>query len=310
MIRELRKADGPQVFHLLKTQFPEEEAYLGTRPEGVEKVFRRVFRWDTQFFLALARLFGRPLFRFFLVEEDGKVVATTLLSYGERSGYVSMVVVDPAYRRRGLAQALLERARAATQASGRKYIALDVLAQNTPARTLYERIGYLPLREATFFTRDPDAPLSGAPSPAIRPFRPEDAKPLAEIAQRSLPAPVAEVLPIRAGTIRGSGFGDKILESRTNRWVVDRGHGPEAYLSATVSAATEASHFGNPIVGEGVTSADAAALVRTGIDWCIAGGAPRIVGQVPVANVRGRAALLEGGFHEAIAEWTLYRPTS
>ena len=98
MIRDLRKVDAPRVLEFLQTQFPEEEALLGTRPEGFAKVVHRVFRWDAQLVIRLARLFGRPLFRFFVVEEDGRIVATTLLSFPERSGYVSMVVVDPAYR--------------------------------------------------------------------------------------------------------------------------------------------------------------------------------------------------------------------
>jgi ribosomal protein S18 acetylase RimI-like enzyme len=307
MIRDLKKADAPRVLEFLQTQFPEEESLLGTRPEGFAKVIHRVFRWDAQLVIRLARWFRRPLFRFFVVEEDRRIVATTLLSFPEGSGYVSMVVVDPAHRRRGHAQALLERARATTQATGRSFIALDVLAQNTPARTLYERLGYRPLRESSFVVREPGAPVTGASSSAVRPFRNADARPLTEIARRSVPAEVQEVLPVREASLRPSGFTNRMLESERAAWVVDRGRGPEAYLSATSTLATAAGHCSEPIVGEDADPAQATALVRTAVDWCAAHGSPRIVAQVPTSNVRGRAALQGGGFHDALALWTLYR---
>jgi ribosomal protein S18 acetylase RimI-like enzyme len=311
MIRDLRKADAPRVLEFLKTQFPEEEALMGTRPEGFQKIIQRVFRWDTRFVMRLIRLFGRPAFRFFVVEEDGRIVATTLLSFPERAGWVSMVVVDPAYRRRGHAQALLERARETTQATGRRYIALDVLAQNAPARALYERLGYQPLRETSYMVRTAGTAATGPSSAAsVRPFRDSDAPAVAAIARRVAPPAVQEVHPIRDSAYGRSGFVNRILENRTAAWVVDRGRGPEAYLRAVASPVTFAGHCSEPIVGEDVPATDVAALVWTAVDWCAANGAPQVVSQVPVVNVRGRTALQGGGFHDALTLWTLYRPVA
>lgn len=310
MIRELRKSDASQVFELLKTQFPEEEAIIGTRPEGFQAVIRRAFRWDTRLVLGLLRLFGRRVVDFFVVEEDGRVVATTLLSFPERAGYVSMVVVDPAYRRRGFARELLERARAATQASGRKFIALDVLAQNTPARTLYERIGYRPLREVALLVREPGAGTTDGRPATIRPFRNSDARTLLPLARRSRPPKVEEVLPLQEAALRSSRFVNRVLGGETAAWVVDRGSGPEAYVAAAATPATDAGHCSDPIIGEGVDPVTAIALVRTAVDWLTAHGAPRIVVSVPAANARGRAALQGGGFHDALTLWTLFRPVA
>jgi ribosomal protein S18 acetylase RimI-like enzyme len=310
VIREFRRADANRVFGFLSSYFPEEERILGTRPEGFEKVMRRLFRLDTRFVLGLLSLLGRPVFRFFVDEEDGRVVATTLLTFPERSGYISTVVVDPQYRRRGLAQGLLERARVTALATGRKYVALDVLATNTPARTLYERIGYRPLRESTLLVREPDAALTGGASPSIRPFRRDDGRPLIEIRQRAQPADVAEVLPLRESALRPASFVESVLQSESRAWVIDRGHGAEGYVSASSGGLTTAAHCSDPIIGEGVEGAEAAALVRTMTEWCVARGTPRIVAQVPVSDVRGRAALLGGGFHDALTLWTLYRPVA
>ena len=310
MIRELRKSDGPRVFEMLKVGFPEEEALVGTNPAGFERVMRRMFRWDMQFVLRFLRLLGRPTFRFFVVEEDGKVVATTILSFPEKAGYVSMVMVDPAYRRRGYARDLVEHARVAAQATGRKYMVLGVLRQNAPARALYEKIGYRPLQEGAILAREGPPPAPGVPSASVRPFQPRDASPLVEVARRSIPAEVQEVLPVRATAIRGTHFADRVLESTTTAWVIDRGRGPEAHLSVTVGSITQAGHFSNPIIGDDAAAADVTALVRTAIAWCAARGTTRLAAHVPVANVRGRAALIEGGFHEALADSTLYRPAA
>jgi ribosomal protein S18 acetylase RimI-like enzyme len=310
MIRDLKKADAPRVFEFLTTEFPAEERLIGLRPDGFAKVVQRVFRWDTQFVIRLARLLGRPFFRFLVVEEDHRVVATTVLSFARRAGYLSMVVVDPAYRRRGIAQAILERARVLALAARRPYLVLDVLADNTPARTLYERLGYRPLRENSFLVREPEAERTGGNSPAIRPFRRQDARALVEIARRAAPPLVEDVLPREESALRQSRFSNQVFQSENAAWVIDRGRGPEAYLAATASRATTAGNVSEPIIGESVDAAEAAALVRTAIDWCIAHGAPRILTQVPASNVRGRAALLGGGFHDALTLWTLYRSSS
>jgi len=307
MIRDLRRSDGPRLFELTKLGFPEEEAVLGTTPEGFARVVRRAFRWDTRFLIGLARVLGRPLFRYLVVEENGEVVATTLVSFAERTGHVNSVMVDPAYRRRGLARALLERARELTRAAGRKYITLDVLSENVPARTLYDRIGYRPIWQSGLWVHAAGAPPTAPSSSAVRPFRASDAAALARIAEATRPPEVLEVLPIRAGAIRGSRFVDRMLASTTAAWVVDPGSGPEAHVAATVGAATTAAHFSDPIVGPSAAEPDVAALLATAVGWTAARGAPRIACRVPVTNVRGRAALLGGGFREALTDWTLSR---
>ena len=307
-IRELGKRDAPQVFRFLKTEFPAEEAILGTRPEGFAEIVRRAFRWDARLILGFLRLIGRSAFYFFVVEEDGQVVATTILSYVGPTGYLAMVVVDPKYRRRGFAQALLERARTTAQKDGKRYVALDVLASNAPARALYERAGYGSLRTQSFLAHDHAAVFAGTtPSPAIRPFRPADARALVEIVRRNIPAEVDQVLPTDERQVRGSRLANRVMASESAAWVVDRGRGPEAWIRAVVSQATEAGHLAAPIVGEGVEPALAIELVRTGGAWCRARGVERLAAEIPHENARGRAALDGGGFHEAFQSFTLYR---
>ena len=312
MLRELRPKDSARLYAFLKVNFPEEEALLGTRPEGITKVVQRVFRWDTRILLGLLRLFGRALFRFFVIDENGEIVATTLLSFTARTGYVSMVAVDRGHRRQGLARRLLEQARTTTARRGRKYIALDVLEANTPARTLYSSLGYRPLRARAFFVHEaPEAFLNTPATVAgIRPFQRSDAAPLAEIAQKATPPAVAEVLPFRANELTSPRWLDAILSTQSAAWVLDRGHGPEAYVGASVTAVSEAAHLSSPIVGESVDAESARLLLQTALAWLAAKKPKRVLTLVAEDNVRGRAAIESVGFRSALPALTMYRESA
>ncbi len=309
MIRDVRRSDSPNLFALIDQQFPEESALLGKRPDEFEKIVRRVFRWDTRLVVGLARLFGRPIFRFLIVEADGRPVGMTLVTFPRGSVYVSSVVVDPAHRRRGYAKGMLDEARRTGKRVGRRYVALDVLEANTPARTLYESVGYRTLRARGQFVHGSPAELGAGPSasPAVRPFRRGDASALVELLRRQTPPPVEEVLPTHAGMFLSSRFVNRVLGSQEASWVVDRGHGPEAHVAASVSTATEAAYLTAPLLGESVDAELAGSLLRTAGAWCAARKAPRVLSMVADDNVRGRAALEAAGFQRAFALWTLYR---
>jgi ribosomal protein S18 acetylase RimI-like enzyme len=307
MIRDVRAADAPDLLRFMRDYFPEEQAILGFQPDGFYKVVARVFRWDLRFVLWLLRLFGRRVFRFMVVEEDGHVVATTLLTFPPRAGYISSVAVDSTYRRRGIAKALLEEARVTTQKVGRPYVALDVLDKNAPARALYDALGYRSLRELRMMLCEATGPVPSEPVPGMRAFTKHDTRALVGLAQHATPAEVAEVLPVTGAQFQTSGAVNRALTSESAQWVIDRGHGPEAYIDASRSPAMAAANVGAPILAESVDPATAAALVRAAVSWCTQRGARRIVCQVPLANARAKAALESGGFHEAISVWTLYR---
>ena len=309
ILRELRAKDATDLLEFLQRYFPEEEALLGTRPEGFRKVVRRIFRWDARLVLGVLRSIGRPIFRFFVIEDGGRLVATTLLTYSANAGYVSMVVVDPAYRRRGLARDLLERARAASRKRGKRFVALDVLEANTPARALYERIGYRRLRTTAYFVHDRPQAMRPPPSsvPGLRAFDRRDARALAGLAREGRPPALNEVLPTTARELTGSAWEGEVLASELAAWVLDTGAGAVAWVSAAVSEATEAGHLSCPILGSRVSAEAAADLVRTAGAWCAERRVPRVMTMVPEENVRAREALEAVGFRHAIPVLTLYR---
>lgn len=309
MLRDLRRGDAHAFFELMESGFPEESVVLGNRPEEFEKVFRRVFRWDTRLLIVLFRWFGRPIVRAFVIEADGRVVATALVTFPPGAAYVSNVVVDVAYRRRGYARTMLEESRRTAERAGRRYIALDVLDTNAGARTLYESIGYRPLRQRSEFVLDDPGRFVAAPPahPSIRPMRRADVPSLVALARRATPAEVEAVLPTGRGRFLESGVVSRILSSETSAWVIDRGRGPEGHVAAAVSRATEAGHIASPTIGATVDEGLALELLATAGAWCAARRAPRVISMVADDDVRGVAALSAAGFRHARSLHTLYR---
>ncbi len=98
---------------------------------------------------------GAPKAAFASVELDGKLVA---VGRGSMTGHwlgVDAVRVDPAYRRRGLATAVLQGlARWSGQLGGRRTY-LEVVEDNLPALTTYTTLGYAPAYRYRYLTNQP-----------------------------------------------------------------------------------------------------------------------------------------------------------
>lgn len=310
MLRDLRREDGRSFLDLMKAGFPEESSVLGNRPEEFDRIFRRIFRWDSRLILGLLQAFRRPVVRALVVEADGRVVATTLVTFPQGAAYVSNVVVDAAYRRRGFARTMLAEALRSARSARRRFIALDVLDTNTGARALYDSLGYRPLRQRSELLLDAPERLgtTSGGAPSIRPMRRSDAPALVEIARRQSPPEAEAVLPTGRGRFVASGMVNRMLASEEAAWVVDRGKGPEAHVAATVTRAMEAAHVSAPTIAPSVDDDLAAQLVRTAGAWVAARRAPRVVSMVAEDDRRGRAALEAAGFRHARSLWTLYRP--
>ena len=60
---------------------------------------------------------------------------------------VAELVVRDGFRRAGIARALLDTAESYAREAGASELRIDVLSQNTPARTLYIREGFAPYKE-------------------------------------------------------------------------------------------------------------------------------------------------------------------
>ena len=80
----------------------------------------------------------------FKIERDEQIAAFAYLSLRPRSGYIYNVVVDHPFRRLGLGQTLMRHLEQEIRRQGRHWAVLQVDEGNTPARNLYQMLGYKP----------------------------------------------------------------------------------------------------------------------------------------------------------------------
>jgi ribosomal protein S18 acetylase RimI-like enzyme len=100
-----------------------------------------------------------------LVTENGELVAALLTGeQTSRSGVYLDLIVDPAYRKRGLATYLARWGFRALLALGYESVRLWVTESNLPARHLYEALGFLKIDQALIFRWDRPGPPNLSPS--------------------------------------------------------------------------------------------------------------------------------------------------
>ncbi len=87
-----------------------------------------------------------------LILREGRPIAATLVTHYGQLPLIAFSLTDPAWRRRGLARAGLERAIIRLRAGNFAAVRLAVTQGNTPAERLYESLGF---RDATPAERTP-----------------------------------------------------------------------------------------------------------------------------------------------------------
>ncbi|GHA04473.1 GNAT family N-acetyltransferase [Streptomyces echinoruber] len=97
-------------------------------------------RRDHEQFLPLGAATENTLFS--VLEHEGTRVGTLWVSLRETKAYVFDVEVDAAHRGRGHGRSLMLLAERQAVTAGRRVLALNVFAGNTPAERLYESLGY------------------------------------------------------------------------------------------------------------------------------------------------------------------------
>ncbi len=80
-----------------------------------------------------------------VVEREGQLVAATLLTVWFDGPFVAFTSTLPAWQRRGLARAGLQRTFNRLAAGDERWLRLVVTQGNTPAEALYESLGFRPI---------------------------------------------------------------------------------------------------------------------------------------------------------------------
>jgi ribosomal protein S18 acetylase RimI-like enzyme len=90
-------------------------------------------------------------------------IGMAMLAQRETRGWVSSVGVIPAWRRHGVARAMMHYLVASGRELGLVELTLEVIDRNAPARQLYESLGFRATRELLSWRRDADADQLPAP---------------------------------------------------------------------------------------------------------------------------------------------------
>jgi ribosomal protein S18 acetylase RimI-like enzyme len=89
---------------------------------------------------------------FVAMDEQGRPGGVVMLAIRGSRGWIAGMGLAPEWRGRGQAALLMEAALADARALGLASVELEVLAQNTPARRLYTRLGFAEERSLAVFT--------------------------------------------------------------------------------------------------------------------------------------------------------------
>ncbi len=79
----------------------------------------------------------------FLAAESGGVLGYIGVQEIAGEAYITNIAVLPGYRRRGIAEALLNAAARGAEERGCEFITLEVRVSNSPATALYEKCGFV-----------------------------------------------------------------------------------------------------------------------------------------------------------------------
>ncbi|MDD4903023.1 MAG: GNAT family N-acetyltransferase [Candidatus Bipolaricaulis sp.] len=134
-IREFRIEDYDAVTALWA------EARLPFRPNGRD---RRE---------AMARELGGERSLFLVAEKDGRVVGVVLGTHDGRKGWINRLAVAPAWRRRGLATALVGEVERRLQRLGIGIVACLIEEENGVSQAAFSELGYKRHSEIVYYAK-------------------------------------------------------------------------------------------------------------------------------------------------------------
>ena len=85
--------------------------------------------------------------------EDGCLVGAAILSSDFRKGWINRLAVDPSYRRRGIAEALIKESERILRKHGLRIFCALIEDSNVSSRTLFKKCGYIEHHDILYFSK-------------------------------------------------------------------------------------------------------------------------------------------------------------
>lgn len=191
-IRNFQYKDVDDFIRIARIAFAEEWVAEGITPEDFEQETRKIFRWKMIPYKLLTALMGIQ-WEGFVAEKDGKVVGGGMYIGRKNRMSISNLMVDPAYRRQGIGQALLERRLERLKERGFPFVTAQVLETNTASLQNLRKQGFKLYNQYSVY--ECSLPISGnqnagRSSLLLREIAPKDRALFREIEQRTTPSMV------------------------------------------------------------------------------------------------------------------------
>lgn len=103
----------------------------------------------------LKRELSNPLCRLWCAELDGSFAGYAGYTFVLDEGYMDNIAVIPSARRLGIGRALMKHLLAEGKAEDLAFLTLEVREGNTPARSLYESLGFEPVGRRKNYYENP-----------------------------------------------------------------------------------------------------------------------------------------------------------
>jgi GNAT superfamily N-acetyltransferase len=174
-------------------------------------------------------------------EEDGRVVgnASLLRVEGFPNRWVmANVAVKSAYRRKGIARALIHACIELAKRKKAQELFLQVKSANQAAQVMYASLGFRPLSTRTAWTRSRMEKIKEMPvSRSVRPRATGEWKDQLELAERLHPEGILWPYPLTASLFHVSGWSRLFYQELSQHWVLYEGR--ELLGSITIRQSTE-----------------------------------------------------------------------
>ena len=188
--------DGRQLAALIEATFSQEEiGFVGSR---MIELLRNYGQYEPMAF---------GLGSSFVWVEGGRLIGNASIQRNPAHRgvwIIGNVATDPAYRRRGVAQAVVEACVRYAMAHGARFVALLVDQENTVAQSLYGKFGFEPLGVTTYYLRTSlhEQPPVSAPLALdlfVRSARWSDRRAIWNLARMNIPDELTYAEPFDAG---------------------------------------------------------------------------------------------------------------
>jgi ribosomal protein S18 acetylase RimI-like enzyme len=292
---------------LLPKCFAQEFEASGFDLEHARPLFNRAFGIKGRLFLGLSRLLGKERIKFLVAEDRNKLVGTTIVSRGEKVGYISLVMVHPDYRRRGIATRLVKRAIEYLHKREMERAVLNVVSTNAPAISVYSKLGFEEFERVANMFGDTNSisVREGANQFVIRPYQESDVDDVYSLIRASEDPKRLKVSGFSKKPLKSS-FWQRLSGDPTPKRIVALDAGKIVGYASTAHF----TEYGTRLAGlddirsihikpEDKTRGIERALIGAAIDEIRKGGAKRVRAMVPMTKEELLEALNDSGFKEA-----------